>query len=481
MGRIAVMLMLPGVAALAQTGESMILRSFERAFLASKVGLRSNAIFDIVVHGDRLWLGTGKGLARSDDGGTSWLTYDHNDGIGRGGISAIAVNDTILWVATIFDSLTADAGTLPTGGGLAYSRDLGASWVHIQQPGPTPVQNNTFDIALHDDGSVWIATFGGGLQRTFDLGRTWEVVPPDSFFFDPLAHLNHRAFSVISSRGVLWVGTADGVNKSLDDGRTWTNFNHANQRQAILGDFVVALMAQEWEGVEYIWAATRDAEGENERRGVSVTEDGGLSWRTSLEGVFVHNFATDGPVVYAATDLGLYKTVDFGETWAKYPAIIDAASGYRYRSEEFFAAGVSAGPVLWVGGPDGLARTANDGQSWEILRGSVQPGRDGEPRTYAYPSPFSPFRHNKIGDGGGFIRFQYNTVNATRVTLRVYDFAMELVAEVVSAKPRPAHGTFFEEWDGRNRRGEIVANGVYFYSVQLDGDGVYWNKFIVMD
>ena len=59
--------------------------------------------------------------------------------------------------------------------------------------------------------------------------------------------------------------------------------------------------------------------------------------------------------------------------------------------------------------------------------------------------------------------------------------AMEPVAEVVTGKERPANGTFFEIWNGRNDRGEVVANGVYFYSLHLEGEGVFWGKFIVMD
>ncbi|MFQ5629722.1 MAG: hypothetical protein ACE5I1_13235 [bacterium] len=458
-----------------------VLTVSELDFIQSQTGLRSNSIFDIVIHQNRIWLGTGKGLSVSESAGQAWRTFTHDDGLGRGGISALAVNDTMIWVATIFDSLTVDAGTLPTGGGLAYSMDFGNTWPHVEQPGPTPVQNNTFDIALHDDGSVWIATFGGGLQRTFDLGQTWEVVPPDENPFDPLEFLNHRAFSVISANGVLWVGTADGVNKSLDDGETWTNFNHANQSSPISGDFVVALQSHTWNGVEFLFAATRDADEEEEERGVSISEDGGLTWRISLQGAFAHNFAAYDSVVYAATDMGVYKSLDFGHTWARYPEIADTQQGIRYFSSDLFAAGVTAGHTLWVGGPDGLAKTTNDGLTWKIQRGSVQPGENGEPRTYAYPSPFSPFRHNKIGDGDGHIRFQYNTINETSVTIRVYDFAMQLVAEVVNDKFRPANGAYFEVWNGRNRRNEIVANGVYFYSVRLDGDGIDWNKFIVMD
>jgi len=66
------------------------------------------------------------------------------------------------------------------------------------------------------------------------------------------------------------------------------------------------------------------------------------------------------------------------------------------------------------------------------------------------------------------------------VTVKVYDFALDLVKTVVKDKPRPA-GDFAEVWDGRNEVGEEVANGVYFYRVELEGEGTFWGKVIVLD
>ncbi len=444
---------------------------------APLAGLRSNSVSDIVVHNGEVWLGTGKGLARSSDGGETWVTYTHANGLPRGGLSSLAVSDSIIWVATAFDSLVPE-GLLPAGGGLAYSTDKGATWAYVEQPGPTPIQNITFDIALHPTG-VWIASFGGGLQRTANRGQSWEVVPPDSFFFDPLGNLNHRVFSVINADGNLWVGTAGGVNKSLDGGNTWTNFSHQNQTQAISGNFVVALGQQKWRGREYLWAATVNAEAEDEFRAVSVSDDGGYSWHVSLEDEFAHNFAFDDSIAYVVSDNGLFRSNDFGRTWAKFPSIEDREQGQRYLSNELFAAGV-LGSRLFAGGPDGLASTDDDGANWHIARGSVAAGEDGTPRTYAYPNPFSPFRHNQLNNEG-HVRFQYNTTRATEVTIKVFDFAMDLVAEVVARKSRPVAGNYFEVWDGKNYRGDTVANGVYFYRVELAGEGAQWGKLIVLD
>lgn len=445
-------------------------------------GLASNTVTDILVHDETVWFGTGKGLSRTTDGGLTFesFTTDHN--LGKGGVSGLAVSDEVIWVATGFDTTT-NLGNFQAGGGLAYSLDDGATWNFVPQPGPTNVQNITFDIALREE-EVWITSFGGGLRKSTDLGRTWEVVPPDSLIFDPVANLNHRAFSVMAVDGVLWVGTAGGINRSTDGGGIWTNFNHTNQAEPISGNFVVALAAQRYRGKQIIWAATLEttsATGDTtEFRGVSWSLDQGFSWRTALRGEFAHNFAFDDSAVYVATDNGLYKSIDGGESWALFPSIADVSGTRRLLTNRFFAAGVSAGHTVWAGTADGLAKTADNGLTWQVFQTFQPTARESTPRTYAYPNPFSPNVHNRLDDRG-HVRVQYNTTRDTRVTLRVYDFAMGLVATVVESKPRPGGQDFYEIWDGRNDRGELVHNGVYFYRLELAGEGQFWGKVIVVN
>ncbi|MCB9504270.1 MAG: hypothetical protein H6696_20285, partial [Deferribacteres bacterium] len=473
--------------------ESRVAMLNKQADIMGQSGLKSNGIVDIINENGRIWLATGVGLSLSEDVGQSWRTFGQADGIGRGEITAMTVRtfdlETIVVVATAFDTVVAE-GELPAGGGIAYTLDFGESWVFTEQPGLTPIQNVTFDISVHDDKSVWITSWGGGTRR----GTGWENSDPlaferhpaDSYPHDPLCNLNHRSFSSESANGVLWIGTAGAINKSTDNGETWMNITHQNQESPISGNFVVAIEVQNVGDEEYIWAATRLVTDSTEAscsqllfRGsqdqfnaISVSKDGGYSWHTALEDKHVHNFAFDGPIAYAAADEGLFKSLDFGQTWAKFPTMQDTDGEKEFLSERIFAVGVSDDHTMWVGGPDGLAISDDDGTSWNILRGSVKPGENGEPRTYAYPSPFSHSRHNQLG-GDGHLRFQYTTLGETYVTLRIYDFAMDIVKEVVNGKAR-SQGEFYEVWDGYNEHGELAANGVYFYSINLDGDGVYW-------
>ncbi len=450
-------------------------------------GLKSNSITDIIViDQDTIWLATGSGLSKTEDGGKTWRTFSEKQGIGRGGVSALAMKDSVMWAATAFDTLVLEAHEA-AGGGLSYSHDYGKTWTHIPQPEPnndwTIINNVTYDIAIMDS-AIWIASFGGGLMKSTDGGKSWFVRPPDDYNFNPDEYLNHRVFSLLAIGDTLWVGTAEGINVTYDLGRTWTQFTHQNQEQSISGNFVVALALQQLPGKQVLWASTINAEGTDEKRAISKTENIGLSWQTYLEGKFTYNFGFDGEVVYAATDSGLWKSPNGGADWEVFPPIVDVGGeniGLKERiySIEYYAVAMAPNNTLWVGTPDGLAYTSNNGNEWHILRSFVKPGENSEPRVYAYPNPFSPLRFNLLG-GDGFIRFQFNTRQSGQATIRIFDFAMELITSIDGGY-WGANQDCAVAWNCRDGSNKLLANGVYFYQLDLEGDGKYWGKIVIID
>jgi hypothetical protein len=124
--------------------------------------------------------------------------------------------------------------------------------------------------------------------------------------------------------------------------------------------------------------------------------------------------------------------------------------------------------------------TRSEGLSWSVFRAFETAGEKGIPKTYAYPNPFSPLRHNRTGDEG-HVRFQYRTVRPARVTVRIYDFGMTLVRTVADGKDRAIPGDYAEVWDGRNGVGDPVAVGVYFYRIELSGQEPLWGKVMVIN
>jgi hypothetical protein len=197
--------------------------------------------------------------------------------------------------------------------------------------------------------------------------------------------------------------------------------------------------------------------------------------------VFAHNFAIRDSVVLVATDMGLFKSIDFGQTWAKFPPVRDAETGEPLLTEEFYCVAIAPDWTLWAGTPDGLLKSEDGGKSWHIIR--TYESLFEEPNvseTYAYPNPFSPLRHNRL-DGEGYVRIHFRVDQSGPVTITVYDYAMKKVATVVDGVYYVGPGEYDALWNGKNDYKEPVANGVYFYQVALPGGKKVWGKIIVMD
>ncbi len=455
--------------------------------VSSETGyLLGNGIVDMLVKDSTVWASTGFGLNRTDNAGNSWETFTTADYVGKGGVSAMGLmDDETLWIATAFDTL-AQEDDLPAGGGLSYTRDKGQTWTHLRQPvdsrdeqnykpTTTVVQNLTYDIAFVDS-TIWIASFGGGLRRSDDMGATWQVVTTDGNAFSSLDHLSHRAFSLLNENGNLWYGSAEGISKTTDNGQTWERFTARNQEYPISGNFVVALAYQEATGS--VWAATIEATDTSEVRAVSMTSNGGLTWEVFLPGIFAHNFAFDGHRVFVMADEGVYLSEDAGESWYRVPSIKDDQTGEEILTDAFYSAAVQplqAGSRLWLGSGGGLAVTENNGYTWKVIRSFVSTAQRRDPKVYAYPSPFSPSRT-------GYIRFQYDISAASDVKIDIYNFAME---HIVTIRDRETY--FGEEsadrstkWDGTDGSGNVVATGVYFFRADIGGE-VTWGKLVVIN
>ncbi len=271
------------------------------------------------------------------------------------------------------------------------------------------------------------------------------------------------------------MGTAGGINKSTDGGVSWRKFSHQNQTQPISGSFIVALNEQRWQGKRIMWAATVNAVDPSEVRGVSFSDDGGKTWKTTLLGEFAHNIAFKDSIVYVAADGGLYRSSDFGKNWIRSGTIYDATNLQRFSSTQINAVAVQ-GDIIWAGGIDGIAYTIDNAASpfgtlWKIFRTYEPVGITA--KTYSYPSPFSP--SNEV------VRIHYGTMAQTRrVTIRIFDFGMNPVRTLIQNATRPRGIEQDEIWNGRDDNNRNVTNGVYFYRIELEGVEPMWGKIFVV-
>jgi hypothetical protein len=457
--------------------------------------LAGNGVIRLAIHADTLWTGGGGGLTRSTDRGRNFTNYDNDDYGGKGSISALDFHaDGRIFIAMGYDSTISDED-LDVGGGLAWSADGGDSWQYINQPvdprvetdannfseelgyypTTTRVLNITYALAVTDN-YLWTTSFAGGLRR-LDLNYlsagadSFKVVTPDGRVFNA-QNLSHRMFAVANLGNMLAVGSAEGVAVSMDEGTSWQNYGFANNDSLSLpGNFIVSLDINPADGS--IWAGCLESVLDGEKRGLAFSRNNGLSWQRRLPGLRIYDVAFFEGYVYASTENGLYYSADDGNTWVNWGRIEDFETGeFLTAPQVYVAEGNPQSGRLWLGTADGLAM--RDGSFWRIFRSYSQAGVDGEDLVYAYPNPYSPDRVE-------FVRFQYRAAKAGRVTLDIYNFAMEKVIRLEeSVAGSEIHPDRSIKWNGKDSEGRTVDNGVYFFRASTPA-GKFWGKVVIIN
>jgi photosystem II stability/assembly factor-like uncharacterized protein len=187
-----------------------------------------------------------------------------------------------------------------------------------------------------DPYTFYFGGVGGGVWRTTDGGLNWKPL------FDKEAVSSIGAIAVAdSNHNVIYVGTGeaclrgnisygDGVYKSTDGGRSWTNVGLKDTQH------IGAVIIHPRDPDIVLVAAVGHAYGTNSERGVFRTTDGGKTWEKVLykdekTGAIDVVFDPNNPnVVFAAMyevlrtpwsmssggpGSGLYRSVDGGATW----------------------------------------------------------------------------------------------------------------------------------------------------------------------
>jgi hypothetical protein len=448
------------------------------------LGLSGNAIAEIVWDGKWLWAGTVDGVSRTSDGGLSWYTYNTKNGLSHNDVTAMATYDSVLWVALAYNKFH-QGESYPFGGGFNKTTDYGNTWKRIEPPQATNAYYKlAFDLAIVDS-VVWAACIYGGLIRFFD-DNTWENVFVDSFAQQDFEedntgnNLNNIFFATAADTFspdtlFMWTGTCAGIYKFVyttsDSADTVINYN--SLEDTLSGNFVFTLAIQKYDDKKVIWVGTRtDCDG-----GVfdaCKSTDDGQTWEiiSELEDYAVNNYDFQDSVVWAATNSGLKRSKDLGETWEVLNFMVDKDQpDQRVFSTEFYSVRVVE-DTIWAGNADGLVKTTDDGETWKVYRSFVPIGEKGSETAYAYPNPFSPKLFTQV------TRIHYKPETDGYVTIKIYDFAMNLVKEI-QAGQRMGGKEYDEIWNGKNDQGDMVANGTYFFKLEAEGQ-TEWGKIVVI-
>lgn len=90
------------------------------------------------------------------------------------------------------------------------------------------------------------------------------------------------------------------------------------------------------------------------------------------------------------------------------------------------------------------------------------PGAEDATTTFAFPSPFNPATET--------VQIRFALKNPAKASIKIFDGSGEMVREFSSPAPPGPNVAQNLRWDGRNGRGEMVTNGIYFYIIEASGN-----------
>jgi photosystem II stability/assembly factor-like uncharacterized protein len=199
-----------------------------------------------------------------------------------------------------------------------------------------------------DANLYYIGAAGGGVWKTENGGATWTAV----FEKEPVAAIGAVTIDP-TNENVVWVGTGeanprndvtfgDGVYKTTDGGKTWTNVGLPDSWS------ISRIIVDPHDPQHVIVGAFGDPFRDSEARGVYVTDDGGKTWSKTL---------------YVGPQTGVAElAMDPND-----PAVI-YASMWQFRRLPW---------TFHSGGPDdGIWRSADGGRTWTRLAGHGLPTGD---------------------------------------------------------------------------------------------------------
>lgn len=303
--------------------------------LASCGSVFAQATGDAGVSSLTLFAGTASGLWRSPDWGTTWLRV-----LGRGAGASLDKVGPVRCIVPLGPQVYIVADT-----GVFISFDFGETWKRVAEG----AQCNAFLTSRYPqaDTTLFLATPSGLLRSRADLLLKPEDTP--------------RSFEATSLSGMqvsrldwpgpaLIAGTAKGVFVSLNSGDTF-----APAGEGLPPGDVRALAASAYFAVD---PALFVAVG---REGVFRSADGGRHWSPAgLTGRRVNDLVWIGPILYAATDEGPFRTDDLGKTWSELRQGVAGRSALRLLFPLLPASGAEA----FLGTDRGVFWTGDGGLNW---------------------------------------------------------------------------------------------------------------------
>ncbi|HEV8209717.1 MAG TPA: hypothetical protein VGP77_06330 [Vicinamibacterales bacterium] len=212
--------------------------------------------------------------------------------------------------------------------------------LHFRPIGPASMSGRITDLAVYESNPAifYVGTAHGGVWKTTNAGTTFEA----QFQDQGLISIGDVTVSQ-NNPDLVWVGSGesnnrqstswgDGVYKSADGGKTWTNMGLKTSR------FINRIVIDPRNNDVVLVAATGSLFGPGGERGIYKTTDGGKTWKQTLkvdDDTGANDLvmdANDTRILYASTyqrrrtaccmngggpGSGIWKSTDGGDTWTR--------------------------------------------------------------------------------------------------------------------------------------------------------------------
>jgi photosystem II stability/assembly factor-like uncharacterized protein len=212
--------------------------------------------------------------------------------------------------------------------------------LHFRPIGPASMSGRITDLAVYESNPAifYVGTAHGGVWKTTNAGTTFEA----QFQDQGLISIGDITVSQ-NNPDLVWVGSGesnnrqstswgDGVYKSTDGGKTWTNVGLKTSR------FINRIVIDPRNNDVVLVAATGSLFGPGGERGIYKTADGGKTWKQTLkvdEDTGANDLvmdANDNKILYASMyqrrrtaccmngggpGSGIWKSTDEGDTWTR--------------------------------------------------------------------------------------------------------------------------------------------------------------------
>ncbi len=297
---------------------------------------------------------------------------------------------------------------------LRKSTDGGYSWKELVNglDNKHLLSSIAISPSFKNDKTLFVSSFGDGVYRTRDGGKTWKKVNQG------LASHNIGlvAFSsAADNKTVLGAGSQSGLYRTQDEGENWlkvidqakitslTFYPEPGNGHVLAGDSLgnlyhsadmgatwkIIFKDENWGAINSIAIASAIDNNPiifvgTENRGVLKTIDGGASFIPLNNGLpdqaniqslsLAHDYKTH-PIIFASTwNEAVFCSTDGGKNWEKYDKGLSKdsqADSDKYRSPHFRNIRISnffnKDKTIFLGGFDGLFKTSNGELDWVQL------------------------------------------------------------------------------------------------------------------